>query len=62
MAYLAVDLDGTEKIFVDAPHRDDDYWESDSVSDGIEIPHGSIRKLIREDLTWENEPVELKEE
>ena len=26
------------------------------------LPKGSIKKLIGKDLTWEDEPVELKEE
>lgn len=29
---------------------------------GIDLPKGSIRKLIGRELTWEDEPVELKEE
>lgn len=27
---------------------------------GIELPKGSIKKLIGCDLTWDDEPVELK--
>lgn len=28
----------------------------------ISLPKGSIKKLIGRDLTWEDNPVELKEE
>ncbi len=36
-------------------------WEEDFFY-GIELPKGSIRKLIGRELTWEDEPVELKGE
>lgn len=45
-----------------------EYWSDDEVSDygnedtGISLPKGSIKKLIGRDLSWEDEPVELKEE
>ena len=29
--------------------------------DGMVLPHGSIKKLIGRKLSWEDEPVELKE-
>lgn len=32
------------------------------IPQGIEVPKGTIEKLIGKKLTWENEPVELKEE
>ena len=35
----------------------DDY---DDFQDRIDLPDGSIRKLIGRDLTWEDEPVEIK--
>lgn len=34
----------------------------DSFDNAVELPKGSIKKLIGRDLTWEDEPVELKEE
>lgn len=66
MAWVAVDKDGTETIFTNRPCRVFDdvedyfYWDTSS---GllILIPKGTIKKLIGKDLTWEDEPVELKE-
>lgn len=45
-----------------------EYWSYEVCEDrvnfevGIELPKGSIRKLIGRDLSWKDEPVELKEE
>lgn len=45
-----------------------EFWSDEDVSEygnehtGISLPKGSIKKLIGWDLTWEDEPVELKEE
>ena len=66
MAYLCVDKDGTELIFKEKPYRDNygSFWSycyyvpRDNFA--IELPHGSIAKLIGRELTWEDEPVELK--
>lgn len=38
------------------------YVGADDSSMAIRLPKGSIRKLIGRELTWEDEPVELKEE
>lgn len=63
MAWIACDKDGEERIFEDIPHRDDDYyWDTSSVCSIISLPKGSIKKLIGRELTWEDEPVKLKEE
>lgn len=92
MAWVAVDKDGTEKIFNSVPMRRNQYgshvfiyslfrrlpytknqrnkwaahWstdETDPFPEGsIELPKGSIKKLIGRDLTWKDESVELKEE
>ena len=63
MAYLAVDKDGTEWVWSycplrnkyrgvwDAPYNDDDY-----VYRSIDLPKGSIEKLIGRILTWADEP------
>lgn len=59
MAWVAVDMDNTERIFNKKPFRSDDgYWYSDSHF--IYIPEGSIKKLIGRDLSWENNCVKLK--
>ncbi len=70
MAFLAVDMDGSEYIYdFEAPYREDgdDYWHPSYDKHGetysfIELPKGSIRKLIGRELTWEDEPVEIKGE
>lgn len=44
------------------------YWSDEGVSKygnedtEIELPKGTIRKLIGRDLSWNDNPVELKEE
>ncbi len=68
MAWVCKDKDGTEMIFSVKPHRDNytPFWvygyyvDRDCVS--IELPSGSIAKLIGRELTWEDEPVEIKNE
>lgn len=54
MAWLASGFYNDEKI---------EYWEG--FRDGsfkdkpIELPKGTIKKLIGKDLTWEDDPVEI---
>ena len=60
MAYVAVNEDGQEIIMELDPKRYSDFW--DSVNGFlIDIPKGSIAKLIGRELTWEDEPVMLVE-
>lgn len=88
--WLAVDKDGTEKIFNVSPFRGntqkdkDHVWgtyvgenykkwypkhdeRNDDTGDpyyqgySIELPKGTISKLIGRGLSWEDEPVELRE-
>lgn len=69
MAWVAVDKDEAEVIFRGEPERFRDKVWSDCVEDGeileydtrLDLPKGSIRKLIGKDLTWQDEPVELTE-
>lgn len=58
MAWLAVNTDGTERICQDKPYRLGDFWQEDC--DLVDIPKGTIQKLIGKTLTWSDEPVELK--
>lgn len=68
MAKVCVDKDGTERIG-NMFERCGDGW-IETTFDGsfmtqychirIVLPKGSIKKLIGKDLTWEDEPVELK--
>ena len=65
MAWVAVDRIGREGIFDRKPVRDLNSWTDASYvfnDSEICLPRGSIKKLIGRDLTWEDEPVELKEE
>ena len=65
MEWVAVDKDGEEHIFNDIPKRG--YCVFRSINKyGVDIKKillskGTIKKLIGRDLTWEDEPVELKE-
>ena len=68
-AWLAVDKSGTECIYADKkPLRGKDKWGPESWDyrydyafyDFVELPKGSIKKLIGRDLSWSDEPVELK--
>ena len=62
MAWVAVNKSGSEVIFDFEPYRwNDSLWVEDTADD-IYLPKGSIKKLIGKDLTWEDNPVELKEE
>lgn len=64
MAWLAVDKDGTECICSTEPYRDlvDFKWciENLPESNAVELPKGSIKKLIGRELSFADEPVELK--
>lgn len=68
MAWVAVDSDGSECIYRYKPSRSRyNYWTDRSNAmeredSGIDMPKGSIKKLIGKDLTWKDDPVELKEE
>lgn len=64
MAYVAVDKDGSECKFLHHPERCEDEWMfSGKYEDDMhwELSKDSIEKLIGRKLTWEDEPVELKE-
>ena len=66
MAFVAVDADGREFIF---QHEPDRFWDerlkewnrTDVCNPCINIPQGSIAKLIGRELTWADEPYELKD-
>ena len=63
MAYLAVDADGTEVVFSERPKRFRSVWVSQEkalIDKYIELPRGSIAKLIGRELTWEDEPVMIE--
>ena len=74
MAYVAVNKDGSEVIYDFLPIREpnfNEFWMAQYkvFKDGwtidpqeVGLPKGSIEKLIGKKLTWEDEPVELKEQ
>ena len=72
MAWVAVSKAGTELISPVKPVKDGTWWscveeisiegEYGDVEMSIELPKGSIKKLIGRELTFGDEPVELKEE
>lgn len=73
MAWLAVDSNGSETIFAEKPIRSKcNVWfarvvfsintDSETITNDssfIELPQGSIKKLIGRDLTWEDGQVEI---
>ena len=58
MAWLAVDYDGAEWIYRIQPFRGEIRFKTNS--ECVELPKDSIVKLIGKELSWEDEPVELK--
>ena len=62
MAWVAVHKNGDEVIFDFEPYRWNDIFWVEDFGDYICLPKGTIKKLIGKDLTWEDNPVELKEE
>ena len=57
MAWVAVDKNKREFIYNTKPRRYGNYcWHIDY----DELPNGTIEKFIGRNLTWEDEPVELK--
>ena len=57
MAWLAVDKDGDEYVYDSEPLRDDTLFTN--YGKYVELPKGSIKKLIGKPLTWDDEPVEI---
>ena len=62
MAWVAVNKYNNEYIYEKKPKRCYyGVWSQASlVYDVIELPKGSIKKLIGRELSWEDGPVELK--
>ncbi len=59
MSYVAVDKDGSEYVYDYKPNRLEEYFTCTSYSESVELPEGSIEKLIGRKLNWEDSPVEL---
>ena len=74
MAWVACGMYGEELMFVNKPHRrisknefffgKNDIYKHKQIDDKycgcINLSKGSIKKLIGKDLSWNDEPVELK--
>lgn len=54
--------DSTEFIFNDCPHVDGDRWFSDESNIGIQLPKGTIKKLIGRNLTFDDGPINIVSE
>ena len=68
MAWVCVNKTTEELVFEFKPHRErchGESWEGEMEGswqdEPVELPHGSIKKLIGRELSWKDEPVELKE-
>lgn len=65
MAWVAVTKQGREFISMCKPIRvtdEDNYYGWKDTFTEISLCSGSIKKLIGRELSWQDEPVELKEE
>lgn len=62
MAWLAAGYRGSEWIYSEKPERAIVYrtWRTQVWHNAVKLPKGSIKKLIGRELTWNDEPVELK--
>ena len=59
MAWLAADENREEWIYSEKPQKNVFYYCSVHGKD-IQLPEGSIKKLIGRELTFDDEPVEIK--
>lgn len=62
MSWVAVDKNGDEYVYLYKPYRycckGVELWMLDD--DYVELPKGSIKKLIGRELNWSDEPVKLE--
>lgn len=59
MAWLAVDMDGSEFIYSDCPERVFGNQFNPTEGGYICLPTGTIEKMLGYKLTWKDDPVEL---
>lgn len=65
MVWVAVDKNGREGIYKFRPVRKEQYNQFMPLygySVWLAVPKGTIKKIIGRELTWEDNPVKLKEE
>lgn len=60
MAWIVVDKNGEEYVYEIEPIKKETLKHWGCGGEYVNLPQGSIKKLIGRDLTWEDEPVELK--
>lgn len=62
MAWLAAGYRGREWIYSEKPERSEVYrvWRTRVWNNAVELPKGSIKKLIGRELNWSDEPVKLE--
>lgn len=62
-AWVCVNSFGMELMFASKPHKVDGSWrDNNGCCKCLELPKGSIKKLIGRELSFTDEPVELKED
>lgn len=62
-AWVCVNSFGMELMFASKPHKVDDSWrDNNGCCNCLELPKGTIKKIIGRELSFSDEPVELKEE
>ena len=60
--WIVVDEDGLEHLInTDIPHRDIDNkkWKITDIRNHVDLPSGSIEKLIGRKLSWKDDPVKI---
>lgn len=59
MAWLTIAKDGTEYVFAEKPEYlvSLDYWYDEH--DKIELPSGSIKKMLGKEITVSESPIEI---
>jgi hypothetical protein len=62
-AWLCVDENGDENICSAIPRRDRylnyNFWNVEDWQNIVDLPDGTIKKLIGKKLTWKDEPVKF---
>lgn len=62
-AWVCANSFGMELMFASKPHKVDDSWrDNNGCCNCLELPKGTIKKLIGKELSFFDEPVKLKEE
>lgn len=60
MAWLAVDKDGEEWIYIHHPKRFEEMWGVHNSEEKCHpLPYGTVASLLDRSLKWQDEPVEI---